>query len=798
MRFALRQLAKNPGFTVVALLTLALGIGVNTTSFSVLNRLLLQALPYREPGRLVRIYASTPQNPLMEQSPGDYFDLCRQNTVFDGVAAYVPGSMSSFAEPGQAPVRCLGVPVTANFFPTLGVEAQKGRTFTTDEQKRQDSVVVVSNSFWRQHFGSDPGILGRTVRLNSKMFTIVGVMPATLDDPLLFNGWPAFWTLDPTETNTNLRNLSWYSVAARLRPGVTIEMAQAQMTVLAQRLAHDYPKTNLGRGQKVVAFPAAMMDPVGVQLTWLVMALSAMVLLIACVNLANLQLVRTTRRAQEIGVRLALGCTRRQLIGMLLTENLVLSVGGGLLGLLVAVWSNGYVAHYLDVDMPLNLRVIGFTFLASMATGAAFGTVPAWIASGADVSASLAASARGASSGRSRHRLRQVLVTVELGLALTLLAGAGFFVSGIYKLTHRDLGWSTDNEIVGFIELDHDHYGEFDDPRSLAFSDRMIAALRALPGVQQAATGMDTVAEGLRPTPVRVEGQPAPERGKETLAGSTTAGPGYLEVYRIPLVRGRDFNETDRHGSRRVAIINESMSRTLWPGENPIGKRFGGTDPADPRWTEVVGVMGDFTGAAEFYNRPPNPMKYLVPWAQNNHRFIPFHVRSAGSPEPLVDSVRRSIGLLAPDFALSYISTVRQLLDAELSYFSFIQRVLVQIAALGLLLSAVGIYGVVANLASERTREIGIRMALGAQPRGLVWLFLRNGVKLALIGAAAGLVASFVLLRILNRMLPSLPGNNPWIVAGVAAGLVGVAVLACWIPANRTTRVSPIEALRAE
>jgi putative ABC transport system permease protein len=798
MKFALRQLAKNPGFTLVALLTLALGIGVNTTAFTALNRLLLQSLPFHDPGRLVQIWTSTARDPMGSQAPGDLIDERDQNTVFESFAAYVPGTNWSLAEPGQPPVQVVSIPVTADFFRLFGSSPQIGRTFSPAEERQADPLAVISNIFWREHYASDPKVLGRTAKLGGKVYTIVGVMPPALDDAMLFGGRPAFWFLDNIDVNQGYRSLGWYNVAARLKPGVTISQAQAEMTSIAQRQAHDFPKTNTGRGLKVVRYPTDAMGEMGAQLTWLVMALSGMVLLIACVNLANLQLVRTTRRGQEIGVRLALGCSRAQLISMLLTESVMLSLAGGALGMMVAQWSNAFVARFFGLPMPLDLRVIGFTLAASMLTGALFGTVPAWIASRTDLATSMKTSGRGNTSDRSRSWLRQGLVVVELGLALTVLTGAGFFVSGIYKLTHRDLGWHAGNVLVGFIELDHDHYGEQKDPRSLAFSDRLQSALQVLPGVEAVDLSVDSPAWGFRTTPFRIEGQPAPEVGKEQYAFSTNSGPNFFKVYGIGLVQGREFRDSDRPGSPNVVIINEAMARKFWPGENPIGKRIGQTDPADPQWAEVVGVMRDFTGASEFYDASRNSFKFLRPWAQNTHRFVSFNVRTSGNPEAMKDSVRKAIALLVPDLAVSVLDTVDDVMASEVSYFTFLRQMLLQISVLGLLLAAVGIYGVVANLASERTREIGIRLALGAQPGRLVWLFLKNGIQLSLIGAALGLAGSFILLRFLGKMLPIVPGSSPWNVVAVAVLLVAVALLACWLPARRITRISPTIALRTE
>lgn len=798
MRFALRQLAKNPGFTVVALLTLALGIGVNTTAFTVLNRLLLQSLPYQDASRLVQVWAKTPQSDYAGHAPGDFFDEQEQNTVFSAMAAYIPGASVSLAEQGKPALRQGAVHVSANFFAVLGVPPQLGRYPNAGEEARFEPVTLLSNRFWHEHYGADPSILGRAVRLDGKMHTIIGVMPPSLDDPQLFDVHPSFFPLNPMRLNRELRGYGWYTVVARLKPGVTLAQAQAEMDVLAARFTKDHPQTNLGRTFRVVPFPTDDMDRSGTELTWMTVGLSGLVLLIACVNLANLQLVRTTRRAQEIGVRLALGCSRAQLVGMLLLESVILSVAGGALGIVVALWSNAYVAHYFSIDMPLDLRVIAFTFGVSLATGVLFGTFPAWLASRTDINASLKTAGRGATSGRSRHWLRQALVVVELGMALTLLAGAGFFVSGIWRLTHRSLGWDPTHEILGYIELDHDHFGEQKDPRSLAFGERMQAALEGIPGVEAAALSVDAPPFGLRNAPYWVEGQPPPERGKESYAGFTPASPGFLKVYGLHLTQGRDFTAADRPGAPAVMIVSEAMARRYWPGESPLGKRVGAADPANPNWAEVVGVFRDFQGATEFGGPGDSGFKFMIPWAQQNHRFITFNVRTAGPSEAYKEPVRKVLAGLAPDLAPTILETVEDELASELSYFTFLRRLLVQIAALGLLLSAVGIYGVVANLASERTKEIGIRMALGAQPGDLIWLFLKGGIQLAAIGAAIGVGAAYGLVVVLSRMLPAVPGKDPRVIAGVAVLLFLVALIACWLPARRTARVSPTVALRTE
>jgi putative ABC transport system permease protein len=800
MRYALRNLAGNPGFSSIALVTLALGIGVNTTAFTVLNRLMLQSLPFRDPSSIVQVWAATARDGQLPVAPADYFDERDQNTVFADMAAYQPWRSLSYAETGKSPIQVGVIYITANFFPLLGVLPELGRTPTDEESKKMAFVCLISDSFWRQHFNTDPNVLGRTVRVDGRPSTVIGVMPRSVEDPVTFGGRPAFFYLDPVTHSRTVRKVGWETVLARMKPGVSLEQAQAGMTVVAKRLAHDYPETNKDREIKVIPYPTNQLGDDGAQLTWMTLALSGVVLLIACINLANLQLVRTTRRGQELAIRLALGCPRSRLMGMLLLESIILSVVGGALGIAVAAWSNVYVARFFEMDMPVNTRVIVFTFLVSLATAALFGTVPAWLASRADLAVALKSSGRGSTSDRSRHWLRQGLVVLELAMALTLLAGAGFFISGIFRLTHRDLGWDASKEIIAAVSLDQDHYGgDKNVAKVQAFGTHALEALRAIPGVEYATLSGGSPAWGGRMDNYLVDGRPRPEKGQEPAAGYLTAGPEWLEVHGVHLVEGREFTEADRSDSAPVAIVDESMARKLWPGESAIGKRIADVLFDDVHWAEVVGVMKDFKGGGDFYNPSMNNLRFVRPWSQDTgNNFVVFTVRTAGPPGPLKDSVRKAIGVLLPDLALNYLATIDEDTSNTYSYFTFLRHILAQIAALGLLLSGIGIYGVVANLASERTKEIGIRMALGAQPRGIVWLFVRNGLILACAGAVLGLVGAFALITTLGRILPALPGKDPWATIGAAIVLVVVAIIACWLPAQRTTRIDPTVALRAE
>jgi putative ABC transport system permease protein len=800
MKFAVRQLLKSPGFTVIAVVTLALGIGVNTTAFTVLNRLMLESLPFHDTSSLVQVWTNSLRYGRDATAPADYFDEREQNTVFADMAAYQPWRSMSYAEPGKSPVQVDAVYMTANFFSILGVSPELGRLPSAEESKTMAHVCLISDWFWRQHFNADPNVIGRVVRVNSRPSTVIGVMPPSIEDSDLFGNRPGFYYLDPVTHSRTYRAAGWYQVLARLKPGVSLAQAQAGMTVVAQRLAHDYPDTNKDRQLSVIPYPKNQFGDEASQLTWMTIALSGLVLLIACINLANLQLVRTTGRSHEVAIRLALGSSPRRVVGMFLTESVLVSLVGGALGIAVAVWSNAFVARFLGMDMPVDLRVIAFTFLASLATALLFGAAPAWLATRAPVGPNLKSSGRGSTSDRSRHWLRQGLVLLELAMALTLLAGAGFFVSGLYRLTHRDLGWEGIHEAFGVVALDQDHFGgEKNRDKVIAFSAQALEALRALPGVDYASLSDEPPSWGGRTAPYQVDGRPPVEKGREPLAGFCAVSPGWLEVFGIRLVEGRAFTEADRQDSRPVAIVDESMARALWPGESAIGKRIGDLSSEKLVWAEVVGVIKDFRGGSEFFNPTMNAFRFLRPWSQySGNGTVVFSVRTQGPPGPIKDSLRKTMGVLLPDLALNELSTVEESTAGTYSFFTFLRRILVHIGVLGLLLSAIGIYGVVANLATERTKEIGIRMALGAQPGGILWMFVRNGLVLACAGAALGLVGALAIVTILGRILPYLPGRNPGVIAGAAAVLIIIALLACWLPARRTTKVSPMQALRVE
>ncbi|HTL69177.1 MAG TPA: ABC transporter permease [Lacunisphaera sp.] len=799
LRLGGASLVKSPGFTVTALITLALGIGINTSIFTGLNQLLFQSVPYPEREQLVQIWSTTPRWQYGTVSPGDFCDLRDQNTAFAHLSVYCLSNSGSIVLPGKTPMASVSMAVTYDYFPTLGISPALGRDFSPEDQTRRSPVVILSNAYWQMEFAGDPQVLGRSLRLNGTVATIVGVMPPVLDGAKMWGSPLALWYVDFVDINRQMRNISWYSLIARLKPGVSLSQAQTELNAIAIRSAHDYPETNKQRGFLVKSFSLRKEGDGNPNAVGLVVALAFTVLLIACANLANLQLARTTGRSREFGVRLALGATRGRLIQLVLAESVLLSLAGGALGLLVGRWSNTYFATVLDSPMPIDFRVLGFTFVVAALTGIAFGTVPAWLASQVDVSTSLKPGGPGATADRSRHRLRRAFVVAQLALALTLLTGAGYFIYGIQRIADRDLHWRPENVLTGNFELPYARYGDNPNIRHEVFADKFLAALRRLPGVDAVAVSAGTAAG--RPgggMMLQIEGKSAPTKGQEPFATRDFVTPGYFDTYGIHLLQGRNFTEHDRPGAPQVAVINQAMAENFWPGESPLGKRFNNGDPQHPDWFEVIGVVNNTSFGADLTGRFP-PAHFYSAWAQYSFRFIWFSLHTVADPHLLSDGVRRALASVDPDVGITNMGTAQEMLTNSLSGLSLMRRVLLQMASLGLLLATVGIYGVIANLTVERTREIGIRMTLGAQSRDVVRLFLRNGVILSLLGAALGVVLSFILVRVLRSTVAIVPGNEaPWVVVVVAMFLTGVAIVACWLPARRATRVDPVVALRTE
>jgi putative ABC transport system permease protein len=802
MKFAFRQLIKNPGFTVIALLTLALGIGVNTTTFTLVNALLFRLPPFPEPSRLVQVYGTSPQDQFSVQSPADVLDVVHQATSFQQIAPYCFNSVN-LARPGEPANRVAELGVAGNFFTALGVTPLLGRSITpADDAPGHNDVVLVSEKFWRKNLAADPNALGRTLRVDGKTATIIGVVPEAAQDLMSWGQIELWAPLGYDAHSWSVRDNTWMNMLARLKPGVSLSAAQSEMTTIAARLAHDHPDTDLQRGLNVSLFKNARSEG-SRRVLFIIMGLMLSVLLIACVNLANLQLARTANRVREHAVRIALGASRGQLIRQLLAESVLLSLIGGALGLLVAVWGNRLLgsrlqmgADVLGYNLPLDSRVVAFTFLASVGTGIVFGLMPAWAAAGTNVNIALKQSGRGTSGDRSKHRLRQALVVAEVALALALLSGAAYFVKGIRQIGRSDPGWRTANLLTGSFVLNWNTYT--DNTKVLATVNRLHTALEQLPGVDHVIISGSVPEFGFsHRVNFLIQGQVAPAHGQEPLALAERTTPGFFSTLGITLLSGRDFSGADRTESKQVVIINAAMAAQFWPHGDAIGHSIGDPDPKNPQWREIVGIVADIRFPA---NLGPMMTQFETyrPIEQDPEHWLAFTLHAKGRVESLADDARKAVAKVDPDLAVYNLLTVDDSIEKSSANMYVVEGMLTIAAGLGLLLALVGIYGVVANLAVQRTQEIGIRMALGAQSRSVLWLILKNGAWLASLGTAIGLILAFALSKGLTLAMPEIEGQDSIMILTLAVLLAGATLLACWLPALRATRVNPVEALRAE
>ncbi|HWA28951.1 MAG TPA: ABC transporter permease [Lacunisphaera sp.] len=801
LKFAFRSLAKSPGFSVVALLTLTLGIGVNTTMFTVVNTMLFQQLAYPGSDRLVRIFRTSPQSQRWPHAAANYLDTRAQARSFTAMAAYNQSS-ANYAEPGQPAERLRGMDVTGDFFALLGLQPEIGRSITAAETSPGAApVVVLSHACWTRRFQADPGIIGRQLRIDGNLSTVIGVMPSEFTSPTFWGQIELWRPLVFTAKDEQNRENNYMSIVGRLAPGVTLEQAAAELDGIAARLERDHPLTNAKNGLRAVPLAIANQAESGRQMTWVVMGLAGFVLLIACSNLANLQFARTASRTREYGIRLALGAPRWRIMRELLVESLLLALLGAGLGLLAALWGNDLLASRLATETPglklaLDWRVFTFALVAAVLSGVALGLLPAWFASRSDINQALKQQSRGSTADRTHHRVRNSLIIAEVALALVLLAGAGVFIRGLQRFALHDPGWRPDGMVSGYVSLPLGRYGE--DAARNVFFEKLAAGLAANPRFTHAALSSSLPTQGYNSsTSLVAEDKPQPPRGQEPLMNIVFVSPTYFETVGVRLLQGRNFTADDRSGAPRVAIINESLARALWPGENPIGRRLGDADPVKPDWRIIVGVVNDVTFPGQL-NPPDTRFQLYAPLLQDSWNFFAIAARGHGAPDELERELRQAVAAVDPDQPVHGFSSVRADIDRSLGNFRLIGGLFGGFAALGLALASLGIYGVLAGFVAQRRAEIGVRMALGAQVGHVLRLVLGRGLRLAVIGAAAGLLGAFVLVRLLGRILPELGAPDPLTIGAVVVALLGVAFLACWLPARRATKVDPMVALRAE
>jgi predicted permease len=799
LRYALRMLIKRPAFSAIAILTLGLAIGANSAIFSVVNAVLLRPLPYAHSEQLVRVFGSQPQLGLAPTSPANFLEWKEQNEVFERIATYVGQGFNLTG--GDKPERVIGARVSADLFPLLRVQPGLGRAFTEEEdQTGHGQVAILSHEFWQSRFGGDSHALNQTITLNEKPYTVVGIMPPGFAFP---DTRTQVWTpvaFNPAERAT--RDTNFIDVIARLKPGVSIEQARAHMTALAQRQAERYPQSNTGVGAKVISLHEQTVGDVRPILVVLLGAVG-FVLLIACANVANLLLARAAARQKEMAIRGALGASRSRVVRLLLTESVVLAVLGGAVGLILASWSLDLLVSLKPANLPrlaeigINRAVFIFTLTISVVTGIVFGLVPAFQASKPDLNEGLKDSGRGATGGPGRQRVRTLLVVSEVALSLVLLVGAGLMMRSFARLLAVDPGFKADHVLTAFVSLPVSKYPRGDE--QAAFFGRLIERLRNLPGVSSAGVVSDMPLFGGSSTGFEIDGRPASLPGQRPLTDYRLITPDYFTAMGIRLIKGRAFSRHDTEDAPGVVIINETMAARFFPGEDPIGKRIGlSGNPRD--WREIVGVVGDVRNYG--VDSDVKPEAY-VPLVQNAPGYLAnvasamnVVVRSTNAPAVLTTMLRDQVQALDKDQPVSEVRTMEWYLSESMAQRRFNMILLGAFGGLALVLAAVGIYGVIAYTVTQRTHEMGIRIALGARGGDILKLIFAHAMFTTLIGIGIGLGAALALTRLLQNLLYQVTATDPLVFGTITLLLLLVAMVATYIPARRAMKVDPITALR--
>jgi putative ABC transport system permease protein len=818
LRSGVRMLKKSPGFTAVAILSLALGIGANTAIFTIINAVFLHPLPVQDPAQLVEVFTRDTKTvnananfQLTPTSLPNYEDYRDQNTVFTGLAAAtfaLPLNWGGQAEPQQLQASM----VSPNFFDVLGVKAYRGRFFYPNEGKKvgADPLAVLSYALWVRRFGSDPGIVGQTITLNATSYTVIGIAPPNFKGIVSLSRPDVLWVplsmrdyivTGQLKAYENHRRMRWISIVGRLKPGVSVDHARSAMKTIASALEKEYPRDNPGRTCELYPLNQSAL---GINQRrqfslagGVMMAVVGLVLLIACVNLANLLLAQAAKREKELTLRAALGAGRSRLVRQLLTESTMLSLLGGGAGLLIAFWGRNLLWSFRppfladgSIDLSFDSRVLYFTIAISLLTGLAFGIIPALKASNTDLNEVLKAGGRGGTMGWAHNRMRSLLVVSEIALALVALIGAGLFLRSMRKAQEINPGFESQklfqyNFDLGALRYDQAYGQQF-------FRDAL-ERVKTVPGVAAATiSGNGVIGGGISGTIFR-EGEQTDPNNRGTLVGFDDVMPGYFSALRIPTLSGRDFTDFDGENTKRVVVINKAMADLVWPGQDALGKRF--TIVVDPNQYEVVGIVGTTIVAA--VGEDPQPVAYF-PERQQYSPFASLIVRTTGNPEALMGAVRAQVNQLDHNLALTNGQTIGQLLAQGLWAARMGAALLGLFGLLALVLASVGIYGVLSYSVTQRTSEIGIRMALGAQSQQVLKLVLRQGMLLAAVGVLVGVAIALPVTRFAATLLYGVSPSDPFTYIVIAVLLLAVAFVACYVPARRATRIDPLVALRFE
>jgi putative ABC transport system permease protein len=804
VRFAIQSLGRTPGFTLIAIITLGLGIGANTSMFSILNGYMLRPAPYPERDRVDRIYRATRQERRGGISPADYLDLKSQMAGYGEIAGYAVTDLS-LAEPGKSAVMAEGLRVSANLFSTLGARPALGRSFRPDEEVLGNHrVLVISHRYWQNHFGGDGQIIGRKVRVDSEPYEIVGVLPADFSDWRHLTWVDVFRPLGLTEPETRDRNSTKIRLVGLRSAAVPRPQAEAFIADFGRRIARDFPAAHADTTWRIVAIDDSFIDKEGEPIIEMLVALSGFVVLIACSNLANLLLARTMGRAREFAVRSAIGASRSQVLRPLVVESLLIAFAGGLCALLVALWTFDWFAvvsaepggNGVGVDLRFDWHVLAWMFGASLFTALAFGVAPAHFVHRLDLNSTLKSGSRGTTGDRGHRRFGRALIVGQFALAMVLLAGAAMFVRGFHEINNRRHGWQSDQLVNGTIVLPDTSYP--DDARITDFHRRVLERVEALPGVASASLSYAMPFFGLsEPRRYVIAGRETPPPGQEPSAAINGISPHYFETVGTRLLRGRSFNERDHSTAPKVFIINQAMASGLFGDETPIGRRIAPAGGKTTEWGEIVGVVADVESV--YANRKTGDYQLYLPLAQEPRAANQLAVRTAAvAPAGVVEDIRATMAALDPDLPVRKLEPAVTTIARANYQDGVLASVLSALAVLGLGLASLGVYGVIARTVAQRTGEFGIRLALGAQAGDIIRLVLASGAKLAVIGSAIGLVGAFGVARLIAAGFPGMQTSSVPVLIGATVLLVAVAQIAGYLPARHASKISPTEALRAE
>ena len=806
LKLAVRHLAKTPGYTCIVLLTLALGIGVNTSMYTLADVFFFRTVPFADPDHLVSILGTNPQNRRDGFSFTELEEMRAQSTgpgkAFESLTTYTFWN-NTLAEPGRTAERLLSLDATADFFTTFRVQPALGRAYTAEEEvPGRTQVALLSHRLWQTRFGGDPNVIGRSIRLNAEQVTIIGVMPASFVAPLFFGPVDLWRPMTVPRHIVDDRSNRFFNSIARLNPGGTAAQALAQLAPLAANWAKDYPQTSKDRGFNLLPPHKAAMDDTSKLIIWLLFGLGVAVLLIACANIANLQLARATANVRDLAIRSALGASRTRLILHQLVESMVLAVSGGVCGLVLGIWLNDLFGSAIRLGetetlvLPMNGRIFLGAFAVSLLTGLLFGLLPAWFASRGDVVVTLKQQTRGSTSGRGPRFMREALIVSEVAMALALLGVAAVMIRGLNLLTKKEKGWDTGMVLAANIHLPEQSTYNTEDKRRVVI-DRLVRRLAQIPGAEHTGICTTTPLFGYsKVVPIQIEGQSYADSSKEPNAGYTMVISDYFQTLGIPLVEGRMFSPDLKAESPPVVIINETMAKHFWPGQSAIGRRIGDRKGEETTWREVIGVVRDIQFALDITN-PPTNFQIYKPMVHEPWGYLFLMVRGP-APAAFKNDVRRAVADIDPDVAVQEMYTVPEATDRFQHNLFVINDTLAGFALLGLVLAAIGLYGVISYLVAQRSNEFGIRLALGATRGDVLRLVLRHGMLLTVLGIVIGLGGAYALNRLLESNLPRMAGTDPLALGVTAAALLGVAFFACWFPARRATQVDPMVALRAE